>query len=555
MCGIPMEPPSDAVRGRRLTFEQAVSHIGGMGHLISEDGWRLIDLNRKDYMWKYPGHAWCGYCGADVGDLRAKHNSDVTCPHCGRTVIFKHESRGHARIFDEFCLYEWRRSAIDPETVVLTAAHVWRDSTRDRPEREPLRVHASAIYVFRPGRAVTVYKHHRWHTDDAQYWERVDSVGADHTEYMGGRMDIVMDYGAFLRAIEGTRIGRLFTLLNGATNRRDALELDAIASCARRPWLEYLAKAGQAALAGELMRMKHIPTAVIPNQRARKPAALLGLTEAQWHEVRRDGIRLSAFRLECMDHLRRMGLGDLHMAEVLTITGQGKSMTGYELSILAPSPRRERYQTATLGDVLATERVPEKTRRKIYRRAIRDIEHAGEWRDYFVQLRRLGEDFTDTALILPRDMRAMHQRMIERENAMREETRAQRDAKRAAAAASKYRHFADRRLKKLRREYAFRAHGLMLRPYESAAEVIDEGRALHICIGSYVKRYLEGGTVICCLRREEEPDEPFRAVEFSPVTGKLVQDRGMYNDTRGGIEPGTKKQLELFWKAFERRNA
>ena len=544
MCGIPMLPPPDATQGTKLTFEQAVAHIGGVDNLISAEGRAMIDLNRRDYMWRYPEHAFCTYCGEDVGDMRARHNAEVSCPHCHRAVVFKHASRGHRKLFDEFCLYEWRKSVIDPEAVVLTAAHVWRDSTGAWPEREPLWTHASAIYVFRPGQAVTVYKKHRWYRDDLRDWSQVRDVNADHTAYGGGRMEIVMDYGSFLRAIEGTRIGRLFALLVDASNRRDTLELEAIASCARRPWLEYLAKAGQAGLAAELMRQRCIPREVISNQRAKTPRALLGLTEAQWHEVRRDGIRLTPDTLKCMYYLREMGLGDMHMAEVMEIAGH--NMAAYRLSILAPSRRRGDYHIDTLGDVLKTERVPDKARRKITRRAIKDLDHATEWRDYYVQLRRLGEDFTDTALILPRDMRAMHQQMTERENALR---RAMREARDAEA-----RRFADKRLNKLRSQYTYHAAGLTLRPYETIGEIQAEGRALHICIGSYAERYMRGDTVICCLRREEEPDEPWRAVEFSAVTGRLVQDRGMHNDARG-IEPGTQKQLRLFWASFERRTA
>lgn len=138
---------------------------------------------------------------------------------------------------------------------------------------------------------------------------------------------------------------------------------------------------------------------------------------------------------------------------------------------------------------------------------------------------------------------AMHQRMIERENALKLE-RDLRDAEKQRAQLEK-------RLGALRERYCFRAAGLVLRPFDTLSEVILEGRALNICIGSYARSYAQGGTVLCCLRREEEPDAPWRAVEFSPATGKLVQDRGERNDARG-IPPGVKKQLKLFWAAWSR---
>jgi hypothetical protein len=212
----------------------------------------------------------------------------------------------------------------------------------------------------------------------------------------------------------------------------------------------------------------------------------------------------------------------------------------------------------TIPELIAP--LPEKLRRKIVRRVLRDLPHASEWRDYYRQLARLEEIGAEgkmnqygttlyhitepnTALLLPKDMPAMHQRMIERENAMKLE-RDLRDAE-------KQRSKLEKRLGALRERYCFRAAGLVLRPFDSLSEVILEGRALNICIGSYARSYAQGGTVLCCLRREEEPDAPWRAVEFSPATGKLVQDRGERNDDRG-IPPGVKKQLKLFWAAWSR---
>lgn len=548
MCGIPMAPVPDAARGRRLTFARALEHAGGVYGLITENGWRLIDQNRRDYLWKYPGHAYCTFCQGDAGDFRARHNATVSCPLCGREVIFKHESRGHGKIYDEFCLYEWRKSAIDREVIVLTAAFVWRDSTRYAPECEALKVRPCALYVFRPGKAVTVYKRNRYDApvDDAEGWSPRDTVTAAHTSYMGGKMAIVQDYSAFLEAMHGTRIGETFLSMSRQSYRFDTLELTAIANCARRPYLEYLDKCGQGELAAEIMRMGSVPREVIPCPRAKTPRGLTGLTEAQWHEVRRDGIRLDTDTLICMTYLRRMGLGNLHMDEIRDIIASDGNPT-YHLAQLAPAVHRRQWQQDPAYDILIQARTPEKLRRKVCRRMVRELKQANEWRDYLEQLRRLGEDMTSPALLLPRDMPEMHQRMIERERLLR----AQGEAKRLAAMEVNFR----KNLPALRRDYTFRARGLILRPYESAAEVIHEGTDLHICIGSYAERYLTGGTILCCLRQANEPDEPWRAVEFSTMTGRLVQDRGYANDTKGGVPVGVARQLRLFRADFERHRA
>ena len=542
MCGIPMPPPEDVTTGRKLTFEQAVAHIGGMENFFTDEGRGMIARNAVDYLWKYPEHGYCTACGADVGDLKARHGTVMPCPACGKEVIFRHEARGHSYVFDQFCLYEWRKSVLDRQTIVLTAAHIWRNSMRDRPERARRFVKPTAIYIFRPGRAVTVYKNHRWSDDSmtGDFWDRIENIAPDHTGFQQGAMKFVQSYGQFRAALEGTRIGTTFDTLNEASNWRDTLELEAVASCARRPWLEYLAKAGQARLAAGLMRQRNITAGVIPNQRAKTPRELLGLTEAQWHEVRRDGIVLTEDLLRVANALRRAGLGNMHMADILKAE---RRLGAYCAEMLARTTVRRRfYHEDTIGDILARAPITDKLRRKALRRILADNGHTIEWRDYYVQLERVGEDMSNTALLMPKDMHAMHQRMNERERVLEAE-------KKARELEIRQRGF-EKVLEKLKRRYTFEACGLVLRPYESAKEVITEGQALSICIGSYAERYLKGNTILCCLRRASAPDVPWRAVEFSAVSGAMVQDRGYKNDVGRKIPPEDQKMIDGFWQAW-----
>ena len=92
----------------------------------------------------------------------------------------------------------------------------------------------------------------------------------------------------------------------------------------------------------------------------------------------------------------------------------------------------------------------------------------------------------------------------------------------------------------------------MLRPALCSRELIDEGEIQHICVGGYVERYASGDTVIMLLRERERLEEPWRTVEISPATGRVVQDRGLRNDLQG-IEPETKKRLAAFWDAWNKR--
>lgn len=550
MCGIPYIPPEslDAVQGKKLTFDQAMAHVGGFDNLLDDAARADIKNAARQYLWKYRDKVThCTACGHSFEGFAGQHGKYYACPACGERCMFLHEARGHKTLYDSFVYYQWRRSVLDPEAVTLTATHVTRDSTRGHePHMAPLNTRPTALYVFRPGRAVTVYKDKGYRSAG---WELVNNVAPEHTKW-GYKTEIVVS--GMRQALEGTRIGATFEALREESGRWDTLELSAVANCARRPWLEYLHKCGQGFLAAELLRADHVSRDIVPNPRARTPRELLGLTEGQWYEARRDGIMLT----EVIVANLRILSGALGMpckvAEARDVARNGHS---YALRMLE---KKGGGWDQTIPELIAP--LPEKLRRKIVRRVLRDLPHASEWRDYYRQLARLEEIGAEgkmnqygttlyhitepnTALLLPKDMRAMHQRMIERENALKLE-RDLRDAE-------KQRPQLEKRLGALRERYCFRAAGLVLRPFDSLSEVILEGRALNICIGSYARSYAQGGTVLCCLRREEEPDAPWRAVEFSPATGKLVQDRGERNDARG-IPPGTKKQLKLFWAAWLR---
>lgn len=553
MCGIPYIPPEplDAVRGKKLTFEQAMAHVGGFGNLLSEEGKADIRRAARQYLWKYRDKTThCTACGHSFEGFVGQHGQYYACPACGERCMFLHEARGHRSLYDHWVYYQWRRSVLDPEAVTLTAIHVTRDSGEGHePHLAPLETRPTALYVFRPGRAVTVYKDKGYFRPD---WRRVENVAPEHTGF-GYKTEIAV--AGMRQALEGTRIGATFEALREESGRWDTLELSAVANCARRPWLEYLHKCGQTRLAAELLRAPHVRREVVPNPRARTPRELLGLTEGQWYEARRDGVELTA---ETLSNLRIISaaLGaPCKVAEARAVERSGRS---YSLEYLR-AKRGSRYDwQQSIPELIAP--LPDRLRRKIARRVLRDLAHAMEWRDYYRQLAALGEIGAEesrtrngpalyrimepnTALLLPKDMPAMHQRMIERENALRLE----RDIRRV----EKHRAALEKRLDELRERYSFRAAGLALRPFDTLREVIEEGRALDICIGSYARSYAQGGTVLCCLRREEEPDAPWRAVEFSPATGKLVQDRGERNDARG-IPPGVKKQLKLFWAAWSR---
>ena len=135
-----------------------------------------------------------------------------------------------------------------------------------------------------------------------------------------------------------------------------------------------------------------------------------------------------------------------------------------------------------------------------------------EYSDYLSQCRKLKYDLHDTAISMPRRFKEMHTRLS--------------DLVKYNATQEMQKHFAEHVAKRKRLEFASGA--LMIRQPESVQEIIDEGKALHHCVGGYAERHANGKLHIMFIRTTEKPDVPFYTMEIS-TEGKIVQVRGLRN--------------------------
>lgn len=76
-------------------------------------------------------------------------------------------------------------------------------------------------------------------------------------------------------------------------------------------------------------------------------------------------------------------------------------------------------------------------------------------------------------------------------------------------------------------EFMDGSKGLLVYVPESAKDLIQEGRSLHNCIGTYVERVAEKKTMVFFVRKIDAPNEPF--VTFEYANGEVIQCRYDYN--------------------------
>lgn len=135
-----------------------------------------------------------------------------------------------------------------------------------------------------------------------------------------------------------------------------------------------------------------------------------------------------------------------------------------------------------------------------------------DYDDYLRQCAQLRYDLHDTAISMPRRFKEMHTRLS--------------DLVKYNATQEMQKHFAEHVAKRKGLEFASGA--LMIRQPESVQEIIDEGKALHHCVGGYAERHANGKLHIMFIRTAEKPDVPYYTMEIS-TEGKIVQVRGLRN--------------------------
>ena len=275
-----------------------------------------------------------------------------------------------------------------------------------------------------------------------------------------------------------------------------------------QPWLEYLIKAGLYRLAADIANSYYVPELICPYGSSPKGTLQLdgnrvnrlkqlngGLNTLGWlqyeEESEFDGrrIKISQESLEYLD-AKKVRLEDCRM--ILQELGSVNRMANY-LKKQKESPR-------TVVQI---------------------------WRDYLRMARQEGMDTADDIVRLPKDLKARHDQLVERINARRDEERRMKEKEKYAHLDARIRE----RLPDVKR-YFWEDDTYMIVPAGRCEELVEEGRALHHCVGandSYMTAMADGRSWILFLRRKSELDKPYYTIEIDMYTDEIKQYYSAYD--------------------------
>ncbi len=286
----------------------------------------------------------------------------------------------------------------------------------------------------------------------------------------------------------------------------------------KRPTVENLLVQGCGRLLVELIDREKdsgtgrggIPKLPDVNWKEKRPAQMLGLNKEEFRYMRQ--MRWSVEDLERYRLVKKAGL-PVKLPEDMKLL---RNKPAYEINrILEEGPQRDFW--------------------RILRYLKKQKMTWGILQDYWHMAHRLHRDLNDSLVRWPRNLKTAHDQVMEEQQAR---VNAELNAMFLERAAE---------LEPL----SFELDGLLIRPCQTEAELIREGKYLHHCVATYAKSHVEGKTAILFIRQMEEPGKPFFTLEFDENAKKVRQNRGLRNCVR---TPEV-EAFEAAWLAWVRAGA
>lgn len=436
-----------------------------------------------------------------TGPQAFKHNTDASCPRCGAYVIMKQMDRGRKGIrdIDTFAIFEG-------EGNYLAIRACKAELTFPDPESlEPsIDLYTVTAYELRPGKAVQ-YVHtwpEGWHPKKSKPSEPSFPLG-----YYGYRSGYFM--------INQGAIGDTFLRYAFGDIYEEEWPSDIVlwlCRIAERPQLEYLMHGGLRRLACDYV-YQHMTTRL--NWRSGDLKKILRLTKPELAYIKEeDGLRYCDYI-----HFRRDVFQGRNPEETIAyhrdfghcerLLSESADLSGLPVKKIMNYARRKK--NAQCGYFFMT-----------------------CYRDYLRECSALGYDLTSTAITMPKDLFAAHDKTMK---LMREKE----DREMMARLVER---------NKVLQELRFQVPelDLMIRLPESVKDIIDEGAALNHCVASYADRHVSGVLAIVFLRRISDPDTPYYTMEIS--SHEIQQCRGRKNNTDHNPKPPTVRRFEELYTAY-----
>lgn len=436
----------------------------------------------------------CTACGAKSWKKKPwKHGKMTTCPKCGAAVK----------------AYSRRGEVMKREPVVVLQPYgeKWLErqcvaECRWSSEGKEIELYEEIRAIIEKGEHYgTLYYGTRRFADEFEqdWWDKNGSNKRFVSSYLyPDNLSEVLPYGGLERSGLDV-IAREKVKLN---INRFIINYD------RWPWLEYLIKAGLFRLTADITDYYYTTKCICPYGCSLQGALQLdgnrvnrlkrlngGLNTLEWlqyeEESEFDGRRIKISQ-EALEYLNAKKVSKENCKEILQVLGSVNRMVNYL--------KKQKMSPNTVAQT---------------------------WRDYLRMARQEGIDTTDDIVRLPKDLKTRHDQLVERINARQNAERMEREKEKYARLNARIQE----RLPDVKR-YFWEDDTYMIVPAGRCEELVEEGRALHHCVGAndfYMRAMAEGQNWILFLRKKSELDKPYYTIEIDMYTDEIKQYYSAYD--------------------------
>lgn len=422
---------------------------------------------------------------------KKKHGDKIICPNCKSECIVRYSGLGHSKLKDHAYFVYYEKSRLNPKMIVARCISASRNYSKGYKNIKT-GLSTEVYYTFeykKMGKMIkTIYSS----------WRDPGHLGFSRTVYS---MDNHHPYTYFTYSRESIKEavkGTPFAWSGWESyDYKDMTEYFDL--FARYPVIEYLNKLGHKAIVTEKLETRSIAHGAI-NWHGKSIESIFRLTKEEYGIIKQQKIKITSKFLNINKINRDRNLG-LIIPEI-EILSEHIISDDEIVNILKTFTQDMSFREAFKYCCKQAKKCP--SYHYFYN-------IASDWRDYIAECKKLNIDTTEMQTRFPNDLHKAHQN-----------TTAQ--IRYAADKALTEKIIA--RLPKLSRFYV-KSDKFIIRPAESAFEIVDEGKVLNHCVGRYAEAHAEGRTCILFIRKAEEPDKPFYTVEVNE--GKIIQVRGLKN--------------------------
>ncbi|MGM0869595.1 MAG: PcfJ domain-containing protein [Bacillota bacterium] len=430
---------------------------------------RYIFTQRKGKL--YAG--FCTHCKQDFRTERLKHKSFTVCPRCQSKCQVRSSGMSRKFMQDDAYFVFYEKSLINPKAIIARGFYAKRDYSGDF-RKVKTQLNLEALYLFEPGKGHFYYRPYYF----SRFEEKRSVYSLSSTGYQNIRTFCSKE--SIEAAVKDTLFQystwEMFYYSGG-----DMLKFFDLVS--RYPCIEYLSKLGLNKCVEAKLYGRKTYNAI--NWRGKTIDQVLRLSKQNLKEALSIAHMVDPLALR----LFQIGKKDGSNLTIEEATQIGERLYGSldELNTIL------RYSSLRRAWSYLTKQI-EKERKN---RSLSFSQMLTQWRDYLRDCITLELDLHSDSTVFPRNLYRAHQNTIKQVKIKANQELDKQIAIRVKALS----------------ELQFELDGLFLRPALSSQELIDEGKMLKHCVGTYAERYAKGQTSLFVLRKKSEPDKPFYTVE------------------------------------------